>query len=56
MSGKDIKKLTDLAKGKIKRGVTKEEALRSFMGAGILNEKGEFTKPYQRLAAVVKST
>jgi len=53
MSEKDIKKLTDLAKKRIKEGVTKEEALKTFVMAGILNSKGEFTRPYKHLATAV---
>jgi hypothetical protein len=34
--------------------VTKEEALRSLIRAGILDESGNFTAPYQELAKVVK--
>ena len=54
MSNKDITKLTELAKEKLKKGVSKEEALRSFVRAGILNKEGKFTKPYENLARVVK--
>lgn len=54
MSDKDIKNLSDLAKRKLKEGVTKEEALRSFMEAGILDRNGHFTKPYSILEKVVK--
>jgi len=56
MGEKDIQKLQELAAGKLKKGITKKDALRSFMDAGILNKKGNFTKPYQSLAKVVKQS
>jgi hypothetical protein len=55
MSDKDIKKLVDLAKAKLKVTPTKEEALQSFVSAGIMNDKGEFTEPYAILSKVVKT-
>jgi hypothetical protein len=54
MSNKDIKKLVDMAKAKLKEKPTKEEALQSFVSAGIMNAKGEFTAPYAILSKVVK--
>lgn len=54
MNEKDLQKLIDLAKQKLHKGVTKEEALHSFMAAGIMNEKGQYTKPYQHLATVAE--
>lgn len=54
MSNKDISNLTELARQQLKKGVTKEEALRSFIRAGILDKKGKFTKPYENLSRVVK--
>jgi len=53
MSEKDIKNLMDSVDAKLKRGVTREEALRSFMNAGILDKDGNFTEPYQILASVI---
>lgn len=53
MSENDIKNLQDLAREKLKKGVTREEALRSFMNAGILDKDGNFTEPYQILADVI---
>jgi hypothetical protein len=53
MSEKDIKKLQDLALEILKKGVTKEEALRTFVGAGILDEKGNFTKLHENLATLI---
>ena len=54
MSDQDIKRLVDLAKNKRKAGITKEQALQSFINAGIMNEKGEYTKPYAILNTLVK--
>ena len=53
MSDQDIKRLQDLALGKLKKGFTREEALQSLVNAGILDEKGNFTKPYKNLAAAI---
>jgi len=56
MSNKELKKLSDIANDKIKTGVTKEEALKSFVAAGIMNDKGQYTKPYAILETVVKNS
>ena len=48
MSEKDIQLLIDLAK-KLERDLTKESALESFIAAGILDEFGNYTKPYKEL-------
>jgi hypothetical protein len=53
MSDKEIKELTDLAKDRLKRKVSKEEALQTFMMAGILDKNGQFTEHYPHLAAAV---
>lgn len=53
MSDKDIKRLQELAEEKLKKGITKEEALHSLQDAGILNKNGDFTRPYQNLARIV---
>jgi hypothetical protein len=53
MSEQDIKNLTDLAKEELEKGVTREEALSTFMEAGILDKEGNFTEPYQILASVI---
>jgi hypothetical protein len=53
MSDKEIKSLIELAKTKIKQERTKKEILASFVAAGILDNKGEFTKPYEKLNSVV---
>jgi len=54
MSDQDLKRLSDLAKEKLKAGATKQQALQSFIDAGIMNKKGEYTKPYSILENVVK--
>jgi len=56
MSDQDIKRLSDLATRKRKAGVTREQALKSFISAGIMNEKGEYTKPYAILNTLVKKS
>lgn len=52
MSQKEINELIELAENKIKVGVLKEEALSTFIGAGILNENAQFTKPSQHLETI----
>lgn len=54
MGEQDIQRLTDLAKKKLSEKRTKEEALASLVSAGILTQKGNYTKPYQHLAKVIK--
>ena len=49
MSERDIQNLIDLAESKIHAGVTKEEALETLVGAGIVDENGEYTQPYKDL-------
>ncbi len=53
MSDKDLNILIELAQEKLKKGVSREEALNSFIAAGILNDKGEYTEPYKELEAIV---
>lgn len=53
MSEKDIARLTDLAKNRLKKPVSREEALDTFIRAGILDKKGQFTENYPCLAAGV---
>jgi hypothetical protein len=48
MSDKEIKQLVELAK-QLKKEITKENALASFVSAGILDSSGDFTKPYKAL-------
>jgi hypothetical protein len=50
MTEKDFKLLMDLAEKKLHQEVTKEEALRSLVNAGILDEEGNLTEPYKNLA------
>lgn len=49
MNEKDIQNLIELAESKIREGVSKEEALDSLVGAGILDLEGNFTSNYQAL-------
>jgi len=49
MSEKDFAKLMELADKKLHEDVTPAEALRSFVQAGILDESGKLTKPYEDL-------
>ena len=49
MSEKDLNLLIELAQEKLRRGVSKEEALKSFIAAGILDARGEYTEPYKEL-------
>jgi hypothetical protein len=49
MSEKDIQNLIDLAESKIQAGVTKEEALETLVGAGIVDMNGDYTEPYKDL-------
>lgn len=53
MSQKEIDKLIELAQDKIKKGVSKEEALETFVGAGILNEQAQFTQHYKNLETII---
>lgn len=49
MSEKDYNVLMELAERLQKQKFTKEEALQSFIRAGILDENGNYTKPYECL-------
>ena len=51
MSSKDVQELIDMAK-KLEKDLTKEEALKSLVAAGILDEAGNYTKPYKELEKV----
>lgn len=55
MSDKEIKQLTSLA-AKLKKEISKESALATLVSAGILDKKGDFTKPYNDLKTVVLET
>ena len=50
MSEKDFNLLMELANQKLRQEVSKEEALRSLVNAGILDANGDLTKPYEDLA------
>ena len=50
MSEKDFNKLMELVNRQLHQKVTKEEALRSLVIAGILDVHGNLTKPYEILA------
>lgn len=52
MNEKEIKQLIDLAKN-LKNNISKEKVLASFISAGILNKKGEYTEPYNKLNDIV---
>jgi len=49
MSDKDFNKLMELAQQIAQEKVTKEEALRRLVRAGILDENANFTPPYANL-------
>ena len=50
MSEKDYNRLLELAQKQAQEKVSKEEALRSLIRAGILDEAGKLTAPYADLA------
>ena len=49
MNEKDIQNLIELAESKILAGVSAQEALTTFIAAGIMDANGEYTAPYQQL-------
>jgi hypothetical protein len=51
MGEKDIQRLKDLAENALKTPVSKEEAVAMFVKAGIMDENGNLTPPYQELLA-----
>ena len=53
MSEKDLNILMELAQENLKKEVSKEDALKSFIAAGIMDDKGEYTEPFKELEAVV---
>ena len=53
MNDKEIKIIIQLAKRLKNEGTSKEKALKRFVSAGILNDKGDFTKPYHNLKNVI---
>jgi hypothetical protein len=50
MSEKDFNLLMELFDQKLHQEVSKEEAIRSLVNAGILDSSGNLTKPYEDLA------
>jgi hypothetical protein len=50
MNDKDIQRLIELAEMQLEHSFTQEEALESLITAGILDENGNPTLPYQKLA------
>jgi hypothetical protein len=50
MSDKDFNKLIELAEKQLQEKVSDEEALRSLIRAGILDENGQYTSQYPELA------
>lgn len=51
MTEKDIKIMIESIEDRIRKGVTREEALGDFVGAGILDWNGDFTPPYKEMLA-----
>jgi hypothetical protein len=49
MDEKDIQNLIDLAESKIQENISREEALKSLVSAGILDTDGNFTSNYEAL-------
>ena len=49
MNCKDVEILIELANAKIDKGVSEQEALKSLINAGILNNEGEYTERYKSL-------
>ena len=53
MSEKEIKRLTDLAKERLKKQFSRDEVLHTFVMAGILDSKGRFTDNYPHLSTAI---
>ena len=51
MSEKDLQVLIEFAK-ELEKDLTKEEALKSLIAAGILDNAGNYTQPYKELEKV----
>ncbi len=47
MTEKAIREFIEWAEAKIRTGVSREEALETLVGAGILDWDGNYTKPYR---------
>ena len=54
MNKEDIENLKNIAREKLRKGFTREEALQSLIDAGILDENGNHTEPYKHLGEAVK--
>jgi hypothetical protein len=54
MSKADIEHLKNIARDRLKKGFTREEALQSLIRAGILDENENFTEPYKLLGEAIK--
>jgi hypothetical protein len=52
MSEKDFNLLMDLFDQKLQQDVSREEAIRSLVNAGIIDTLGNLTKPYEDLAVI----
>jgi hypothetical protein len=52
MSQKEINELTQIAQDELKKVSSKEEALKTFVKAGILDAQGNFTETYRSLSEV----
>lgn len=52
MSEKEFQLLMDLFKEEAEKTYTKEEALQTFVRAGILDRDGKYTEPYKDLALI----
>jgi hypothetical protein len=50
MSDKEIQKLIDLADDELQHPLSQQEALASLVAAGLLDQDGQPTAPYQELA------
>lgn len=53
MNDKEIQKIIELAKRLNELRLSKEEALETFVSAGILTKKGNFRKPYAELKSII---
>ncbi len=54
MNKEDIENLKNIARELQKREVTREEALRDLIHAGILDENENFTEPYKHLGEAIE--
>ena len=52
MGDNDIELLIELAQAKLDKGVSEQQALNSFVNAGILNNQGNYTEPYKELEEI----